>query len=99
MPVIVAWMIGGLIQALGTIVGRVLISLALGYVTYAGVDTGLTWAKGQLASSLSAAPAMVLQLAGMLKVGVCISLLISGLTTRLLIQGMTSGTVKRMVTK
>lgn len=99
MPVVIAWLIGGLVQAAGTLVGKVLISLAIGYVVYAGVDTGLAWAKSQLVAGLTGAPANVLAIAGLLKVGQCISLLVSGLSTRLLMQGMTSGTVKRMVTK
>jgi len=96
---IVAWVVGALVTASGTIVGKVLLSLGLGYVTYAGVDTGLAYAKAQMVGAITGAPAAVLQIAGLLKVGTCISIMFSALSTRLLIQGMTSGTVTRLVTK
>jgi Protein of unknown function (DUF2523) len=99
MPTILAWLIGGLVSAAGTLVGKVLISLGIGYVVYTGVDTSLAWAKAQFVSNLAGIPAKALQMAALAKVGVCVSMLISALTTRVLMQGMTSGAIKRMVVK
>jgi Protein of unknown function (DUF2523) len=99
MPVIVAWILGGLVQVAGTLVGKVLLSLGIGYAVYNGVDTSLAWAKGQFVSQLGGIPAKALQMAALAKVGVCVSMLVSALSTRLLMQGMTSGALKRMVVK
>lgn len=99
MPLLIASIIGGLTQALGTWVGRVLVSLGIGYVTFTGVDASIAWAKTQFLSSLSGLPAAAVGLMGLLKVGVCVSMLLSAVTTRLVISGLTSGTIKRMVTK
>jgi hypothetical protein len=99
MPVLLGWLLGGLIQVAGTIVGKVLLSLGLGYATYTGVDASLTWAKGLFVSGLTGVPALAVQMAGVLKVGVCVSMLVSALTARLVMQGLQSGTLKRMVQK
>jgi len=95
----VAWILGGLVQVAGTIVGKVLLSLGLGYAVYSGVDTTFAWAKTEFLAGVSGMPAMAIQIAGLLKVGVCVSLLISALTTRLVMSGLTSGSIKTMVVK
>jgi len=99
MQALVAFIIGGLVQAAGTIVGKVLLSLGLGYAVYSGVDTSLAWAKAQFLAGLTGVPALAVNVAGLLKVGVCVSLMISALTTRLVMGGLSSGSIKRMVTK
>jgi Protein of unknown function (DUF2523) len=99
MQAIIPWIVGALIQVAGTIVGKVLLSLGIGYVTFTGVDASLSWVRAEFLSGVSGLPALGLQIAGLLKVGVCVSMLTSALTTRLLLQGLTSGTLKRMVVK
>lgn len=92
-------LIGALIQVAGTLVGKVLISLGIGYAVYSGVDTSLTWAKAQVISSISGAGAQAVAAAGALKLGKVISILFSALVARLTLNGMTSGTIKKMVLK
>lgn len=99
MPLIIAALWGALVSLVGTIVGRVLVSLAIGYATFSGIDASLTWAKNQFLSGLSGLPADAIGLAHTMKLGVCVSMLLAALTTRLLIAGMTSGSLKRMVFK
>ena len=38
MPVFIAALIGGLVSAAGSLVGRVLVSLGIGYVVFSGLD-------------------------------------------------------------
>ena len=99
MPLWVASIIGGLIEVAGTIVGKVLLSLGLGYTVFTGVDTSLDFAKAQFLTGLSGLPADAAAVAGLMKVGVCVSMLIAALTARLALQGLTGGTLKRLVTK
>lgn len=99
MPLWIAALIGGLVQAAGTLAGRVLISLGFGFVAFSGVDAGILWARDSLLASLTGLPAVAVQVAATLKVGVCISILTSALTARLLLSGLTSGTITRMVAK
>lgn len=99
MPQIVAWVIGALVTAAGTLVGKVLLSLGIGYAVYSGIDTSIAWAKSEFLAGVGGLPSLAVQVAGTLKVGVCVSLLLSALTTRVVMQGMVSGAMKRMVQK
>jgi ABC-type phosphate transport system permease subunit len=97
MPLFIAALLGGLVQAAGTLVGKVLLSLGIGYVTYSGVDTSIAWVQGQFLTGLSGLPAVTVGLLGILKVGVIVSMLTSAITARLVLKGLTSGSITRMV--
>jgi hypothetical protein len=96
MPLIIAALWGALIPMLGSMVGRVLISLGIGYVTYSGVDASFVWVKSTFLSGMSGLPAVAIGMASTLKIGVCVSMLLSALTARLVLQGLTNGVIKRM---
>jgi len=99
MPLLIAALWGALVPMLGTLVGRVLVSIGIGYVTFTGISTSLDWAKAQFLSGLSGAPAAALGLASTMKVGVCVSMLLSAVAARLLLAGLTSGALTKMITK
>lgn len=99
MPLILAALWGAFLGMLGTIVGRVLVSLAIGYVTYTGVQLTLDWAKAQFLTGMSALPTAAAQLAGTMKIGVCVSMLLSAVVARMVLQGLTGGSITRMVQK
>lgn len=99
MPLFLASLIGALVQAAGTLVGKVLLSLGIGYVAFQGIDTSITWAKAAVLSNIGAAGAQTVAAAGAMKVGTCISILTSALTARMTLNGLTSGTLKKMVLK
>jgi len=96
MPLWVAALLGGLLQAAGTLVGRVLVSLGFGYVAFSGVDVGITAARDALLSNISGLPAMAVSVASTMKLGTAISILTSALAARMLLQGLTSGTLRRL---
>jgi len=98
-PLLVGSLVGGLVQAAGTLVGRVLISLGIGYVAYQGLDTSLAWMRTQVAASVGGLPAQALAVLGALQVGSGVSVLISALSARMVLNGMTGGTIKKMVQK
>lgn len=99
MPIFIAALIGGLVSALGTVVGRVLISLGLGYAVFTGVDVSITYARDFLLSRIASAGGNVVAVASTLKIGVIISMLTSALITRLALNGLTGGTMRKMVVK
>ncbi|TFY99005.1 DUF2523 family protein [Ramlibacter humi] len=99
MPALFLLFLGYLVQAVGTIVGRVLISLLIGYVAYQGIDTLVGSSKAQLLSAISAQAPLAVALAGVLQVGTCINILCSAAVARLTVAGLTNGAITRMVTK
>lgn len=94
------WALGSLLlQLTGSIAGRVLIGLGIGVVTYTGVNASLTWLKSNAVGALSGLPAEAIVFMGVLKVGVCISIVTSAIVARAVINGVQSDTFKRWVLK
>lgn len=99
MPAFIAALMGALINIAGTLVGRVLIALGMSVVTFTGVSTTLTWAKSNAVTALSALPVEVVGMLSSMGVGEFLSILLSALASRMTLQGLTGGTVKRWVLK
>jgi len=93
-------LLGGLVSVAGTLVGKVLLSLGIGFVTYIAVDTTISWATSTFVSGMAGIPLIAYKVAGLLKVGVCVSMMTSALTTRLVMGGLTAGgSITKMVQK
>ncbi len=88
-----------LLEIVGSMAGRVLLSLGIASVTYTGMNASLTFLKTQAVNALSGLGADVVQMLGVLKVGSCISIVFSAMLARLLINGVSSDTFKRWVHK
>jgi hypothetical protein len=100
MPIFIVALWGALIQAVGTLVGKVLISLGIGYVTYSGINALTGWAQDQFLAGMSGLPVMAVGMAHTMKIGVCVSMLLSAVTARLTLAGLSSaGSIKKMVVK
>jgi hypothetical protein len=99
MPALIGALLGALIQGAGTLVGRVLLSLGIGYVAYSGIDTLATAARDEFISRVQGQGAVVVQLASVLQVGTCVNILVSALLARFVVAGLTNGTLTRMVQK
>jgi hypothetical protein len=85
---------GMLLNVAGTLVGRVLVSLGIGVVTYTGMSLSLNYFKDNAVSALLGLPAELVGVLALMKVGVCISMVMSAILMRLTLQGMTSDTLK-----
>lgn len=94
MPVFVAILWGAFLRIIGSMVGRVLVSLGIAVVTYTGVDTALSKLKGDAITALMGLPPDLVALLSFLKVGVAISIVTSAVAVRLALSGMT-GAIKR----
>lgn len=99
MPVFIAAIGGMLLNLVGSLAGRVLIALGISVVTYTGVSTALDALKNQAIQAFAGLPPDVFPILGALKVGVCISILTSAMTARLMLDGLTSDSVKKWVFK
>lgn len=90
MPLFVYALVGALVSAAGTLVGRVLIALGITAVTYVGVGASLDWMVAQWQSSLGNLPGKVLSVLGALRVGYDVGILVGAITARLTLAGLTS---------
>lgn len=99
MAVFLAALLGGLVSAAGSIVGRVLISLGIGYVTYQGLSTAMDYMKSLVWSNLGSLASDTLQLVSVLEVDTAINIMFSAVAARLVIRGLTGGAITKMVIK
>ena len=99
MQIFIGALIGALVQALGTMVGKILISLGFGYAVFTGVDVSITFARDFLLAKVGALGGNAVAVASACKIGVCVSILTSALVTRMTLQGLQGGSIKRMVQK
>ena len=99
LPVIAAAAIGGLISVTGTIVGRVLVALGVGVVTYTGVQAGIDSLLANLDSAIAGVPADILGLLGFMRVGEALNIIISAMSARMLLNGLQGDTIKKWVLK
>lgn len=97
MPVFLAALLGGLLSACTSLVGRVLVALGISYVTYTGVDVLLGWITDEFQARVTGAPLVATQVLGLLQVDTCFSILMSALAARLVIKGLTGGALTKMV--
>lgn len=99
MPVILAALIGGLVSAAGSFVGRAMIAIGVGIVVYQGVDVALETFKTMIFTNLAALPGGVLGMINTMKIGVGLNIIFSALAARLVLNGLTGGAIKRFVLK
>jgi hypothetical protein len=99
MPLIIAALWGAFYSMIGALVGRVIIALGLGVISYTGVSVTLGWLKSKFAESAAALPADVLGMMAMMKIGETVSIIMSAIIVRLVLDGLTGDTMKRWVTK
>lgn len=99
MPVFISTLLGGLLSLTGSVVGRILIALGVSSVTYTGLSTSFDFLKDQAIGAAGMLPPDVVGMMSTLKVGVCISIITSAMTARLVINGMSGDAFKRFVLK
>jgi len=95
MPAIVAFLLGGLINIAGTLIGQFLIGLGVSVVTYTGVSASISFLQSGAISYFGGLPANILGMLALLKVGECISMVVSAITVRLTLSGLTNGSIKK----
>lgn len=91
MPSFIAALLGGLINISGYLAGRVLIALGFSSVTYTGFSTSLDWLKGQAVTNLNGLPVDVVSMMSYMKVGVAVSIIVSAMLARMLLDGLSAG--------
>lgn len=100
MPFFVSALLGGLVSMAPYVVGRVLIALGIGAVTYTGLSVTLNFLKTQVVSSLAGLPADVVGMLGFMKVGSAISIVFSAIVVRMTLEGLSAGgSISKLIKK
>ena len=94
MPWIVSVLLAALLQAAASFVGRVLIAMGLGFVEYLGIQALFDQVKN---SALAlAAPGPLIEWAGFLRIDQHLSIIISAIGVKLLLRGLSGGSIKKL---
>lgn len=88
MPVIIGILWGAFYSMIGTLVGRILFSLGMGFITYSGIDFMLNAIKAQVIASFTNVGPVLLGVLYTAKVDVCISILFSAVLIKFTLAGM-----------
>lgn len=98
MPALLLALFSGLASIAGTLAGRVLVALGIQYVTYTGFDLVLSSIINGI-SNTSGAPALIAQYIGFFRIGEAISIITGAITAKWAINGLTNGSITRMMVK
>lgn len=96
---IAAFIWGALAPFLGSLLGRAMVALGFGAVSYTGISITLDWLKSQAVSAIGALGPDVVGMLVRLKVGVFISIIFSALLARMVLNGLSGDKLKKWVTK
>lgn len=91
-------LIGALASAMGSFVGRAVLALGIGTVTYTGISVSLNAMKSNLIGSVNSLPVDVLNLMGYLWVDKALTIIFSAVSISLSMK-LISGGIKKMVIK
>lgn len=90
---------GALVSIASSLVGRVLMALGMGVVSYVGINAGLNVFKTYFTDAMAGVGGDIAGLCGVLKLDVCLSIFIAAGLAKLVINGATNGSIKRLAMK
>lgn len=98
MPLVMS-LLGGLLTLCGSLVGRVLLALGMGYVTFKGFDLTVAWLLAQIKTNFTGMPADVVSFLGWLWVDKAIGMVFSAYSVAMIAKLAGSANVTKLVTK
>lgn len=97
MPLFLASLLGGLISVAGTVAGRVMIALGFQLVVFTGLDLSLDWIEARVVAELGGLPAQALGVLSTLQVDTAVTIILSAISARLVLKGLTNGALTKWV--
>lgn len=98
MPFLIPFL-GGLAAICGSLVGRVLLALGIGYVTFKGFDLVITWLLDQIKANMNSMSLETVNFFGYLWVDKAIGMVFSAYSAAVLVKLAGSTNITKMVTK
>ena len=98
MPILIPALIGALAAAMASLIGRAIIALGFGFVTYKGIDVALGMLKDAVISGVQGLPADALGLVGYLWLDKALTVVFSAVVVALSMR-LLGGGLKKLVAK
>ena len=100
MPWIISVLLGGLLQLVGSFVSRVIVALGFGYVEYTGVNLLIDSVKSDAQSLISSFGASSLsEWAGFFRIDIHVSIIISAIGVKVMLNALGGDKIRRLVQK
>jgi hypothetical protein len=98
MPLLAA-LAGLLLNLCGSMVGRALLALGMGFVTYKGMNTSIDWLLSSIKSNISSLDPKIIQFIAFMWVDKAISMMFAAYTAAALIKMAGGSSITKLVTK
>lgn len=98
MPLLIPALLGALATAMGSLLGRALIALGIGFVTYTGISFAINTMKQSVITGVQGLPSDALALVGYLWIDRGITIIFSAVAASIAMRGI-GGAVKKAVFK
>lgn len=92
-------LMGALAMSMASLVGRVLLALSIGFVTFTGMDVGVNWVLDNIKSSIGGMPAEILDFLAWVWIDKAITMVFSAFTVALAFQMAGGNSLTKMVVK
>jgi hypothetical protein len=100
MPWIVSVLLGGLLQLVGSFLGRAIVALGFGYVEYVGISAAVDSVKNQAGRYIGGLSGSMLSAwAGFFRIDVHITIIISAIGVKILLNALNGDKVRRLIQK
>lgn len=99
MPLILASLLGGLIQIAATLAGRVVLALGFSVVVYSGLSTTLDFLEQAAIDAFGGFTGRALSVVSTLQIDTAVTVIFSAVAARMLLRGLTNGSLARWVTR
>ena len=100
MPWIISVLLGGLLQLVASFIGRAIVALGLGYVEYIGISAAVDAVKSQAAGYIGGiSGSMLAAWAGFFRIDVHITIIISAIGVKVILNALTGDKVRRLIQK
>lgn len=90
---------GALLSIASSLVGRILVALGIGAISYTGINAALTYFSTTMNTAANSAGATIAGMLGVLQLDTCVAIFTAAALARLALAGATSGTIKRLALK
>jgi len=103
MPWLASVIIGGILELMGSLIGRALLALGFGFVEYVGISTLVDQVKNGLSSAMDQVAGVgvgnIMEWAGFFRLDIHFSILLSAIGVKMAFNALSGSKVRRLVQK
>lgn len=99
MPLLIASIAGALLQIASSLAGRVFLALGFSYLTFTGLDAGLSTIEQLVMSKMGGVSGDAVAFFAWMNLDKALSMIFSAMTSAVALKGITGGKLTKIITK